>query len=161
MNPTETAAAGARSHARIAASVAVLLILSPFAARLLALVSPLPAVASMICALIGGTTGFLLLSEQCRETGLVHCSMTRVTARTPTGERSVDLKRVRDVRLLTSFSYNGPSHTVVVRDGDGVRLGLTSAKSQRALVRALQSAGDEARGGPHVTAAARAHLRLA
>ncbi|WP_234359992.1 hypothetical protein [Streptomyces sp. DSM 15324] len=160
MNSTETAPAVARSRARIAASAAVLLILSPFVARLLALVGPIPAGASVICALIGGTAGFLLISELCRETSLVRCSMSRVTARTLTGERSVDLKRIKDVRLLTTFSYNGPSRAVVVRDSHGVRLGLTSAKSQRALVRALQSAGGEARGGPHVTAAARAHLGL-
>lgn len=128
--------------------------------RLLALVSPIPAAASVICALIGGITGFPLITELCREITLVHCSMSRVTARTLTGERSVDLKRIKDVRLLTTFSYNGPWRAVVVRDSYGVRLALASTKSQRALARALHSAGGEARGGPHVTAAARAHLGL-
>ncbi|MFF3407494.1 hypothetical protein ACFYW8_15070 [Streptomyces sp. NPDC002742] len=160
MNSTETAPAAARLRARIAASAAVFLILSPFVARLMALAGLIPGGASVICALIGGPAGFLLISELCRETSLVRCSMSRVTARTLIGERSVDLKRIEDVRLLTTFSYNGPSRAVVVRDSDGVRLGLTSAKSQRALVRALHSAGGEARGGPHVTAAARAHLGL-
>ncbi|MHB9861699.1 hypothetical protein [Streptomyces sp. YIM S03343] len=160
MNSTETTTAVVRKRARITASAAVILILSPFVARLLALASLIPAGASLICALIGGPVGFLLISVPCQETSLVRCSMSRVTARTLTGERSVDLKRIKDVRLLTSFAYTGPSRAVVVRDSDGVRLGLTSAKSQRALVRALQVAGGEARGGPHVTAAARAHLGL-
>jgi hypothetical protein len=151
----------ARSRARLACSGAVFLIVSPFVARLFALAGLLPVGASLICALIGGLTGFLLLPELCQETGLVRCSMSRVTARTLTGERSVDLTRIRDVRLLTGFSRGGSAfHAVVVRDGNGVRIGLTSVRRRRALVRALQRTGGDAHGGPRVSQAARAHLGL-
>ena len=161
MDSTETAPAVVRSRARLACSGAVLLILSPFVARLFASAGLLPVSVSLICALTGGLAGFLLLSELCRETGLVRCSMSRVTARTMTGERSVDLTRITDVRLLTTFTRGGSaSHAVVVRDGNGVRIGLTSVRSQKALARALQRTGGGAHGGPHVSLAARAHLGL-
>lgn len=150
-----------RSRARLASSGAAFLILSPFVAWLFALAGLIPVVVSVICALIGGLAGFLLLPELCQETGLVRCSMSRVTVRTLTGERSVDLTRIRDVRLLTSFSRGGRAfHAVVVRDGDGVRIGLTSVRSQRSLARALQRTGADAHGGPRVSLAARAHLGL-
>ncbi|MER5682521.1 hypothetical protein ABT074_03170, partial [Streptomyces sp. NPDC002205] len=77
-----------------------------------------------------------------------------------TGERSVDLTRIRDVRLLTGFSYGGTFRAVVVRDRNGVRIGLTTVRSQRALVRALQHACGDVQGGPCVSPAARAHLGL-
>ncbi|MFE9965376.1 hypothetical protein [Streptomyces sp. NPDC005525] len=160
MDSTERAPAVARSRARLASSVAAFLVLSPFVAWLFALAGLVPAGASVICALTGGLAGAFLLPELCQETGLVRCSMSRVTARTLTGERSVDLTRIRDVRLLTGFSYGGPFRAVVVSDGNGVRIGLTTLRSQRALVRALQHACGDARGGPRVSPAARAHLGL-
>ncbi|WP_330480805.1 hypothetical protein OH782_15120 [Streptomyces sp. NBC_01544] len=129
-------------------------------AWLFALAGLVPAGASVICALTGGLAGAFLLPELCQESRLVRCSMSRVTARTLTGERSVDLTRIRDVRLLTGFSYGGPFRAVVVSDGNGVRIGLTTLRSQRALVRALQHACGDARGGPRVSPAARAHLGL-
>ncbi|WP_405984782.1 hypothetical protein [Streptomyces sp. NBC_00872] len=156
---SETTPAVARARARWGTAVAVVLVLSPFGARLLTLAGLLPVGASVICAVVGGLAGFLLLPELCQETRLVRSSMSRVTARTLTGERSVDLTRIRDVRLLTTFSYGGASHAVVVRDRDGVRVGLTAVRSQRALVRALTRVRD-AKGGPSVSPAARAHLGL-
>ncbi|MFB6705876.1 hypothetical protein ACFCW6_14300 [Streptomyces sp. NPDC056333] len=160
MDSTERAPAVARSRARLASSVAALLVLSPFVAWLFAVAGMVPAGASVVCALTGGLAGAILLPELCQETGLVRCSMSRVTARTLTGERSVDLTRIRDVRLLTGFGYGGTFRAVVVRDRNGVRIGLTTLRSQRALARALQHACGDARGGPRVSPAARAHLGL-
>ncbi|WP_327422065.1 hypothetical protein OG612_26630 [Streptomyces sp. NBC_01527] len=160
MDSTERAPAVARSRARLASSVAAFLVLSPFVAWLFALAGLVPAGASVVCALTGGLAGAILLPELCQETGLVRCSMSRVIARTLTGERSVDLTRIRDVRLLTGFGYGGTFRAVVVRDRSGARVGLTTLRSQRALARALQNARADARGGPRVSRAARAHLGL-
>ncbi|WP_329615673.1 hypothetical protein OG244_23470 [Streptomyces brevispora] len=161
MHSTEMTPSMVRSRARLVGSGAAFLILSPFVARMLALADLIPVGASVICALTGGLVGFLLLQVLCEETGLVRCSMSRVTARTLTGVRSVDLTRIRGVRLHTSVSRGGrASHTVVVRDSNGVRIGLTSVRSQRALVRALRRTNADVHGGPHVSLAARAHLGL-
>lgn len=161
MNSTDTAPAVARSRARLAGSCAAFLIVSPFVARLLALAGLVPVGASVICALTGGLVGFFLLPALCEETSLVRCSMSRVTVRTLTGVRSVDLTNVRDVRLQSSFSRGGRAfHSVVVRDGDGVRIGFTSVRSQRALTRALQRIASDTPGAPRVSRAARAHLGL-
>ncbi|MET8400535.1 hypothetical protein [Streptomyces sp900116325] len=81
-----------------------------------------------------------------------------MTARTLTGERSVDLTRIRDLRLLTGFGYGRTFRAVVVRDRNGARIGLTTLRSQRALARAPQHARGDAGGGPRVSRAARAHL---
>lgn len=161
MNSAEITPAAARSRARLAASGTAFLILSPFIAWLLALVDILPDGTSVILAVTAGPAGFLLLQVLCEETGLVQCSMSRVTARTLTGVRMLDLTSIRDVRLLTSITRGGrTSHAVVVRDRHGVRVGLTSVRSQRALVRALQRSSADQHGEPSVSAAARAHLGL-
>lgn len=155
---TGRASAVARSRARLGAAVAVVLILSPLGAWSLALADLVPAGASVVCALTGGLVGFVLLAELCQETRLIRCSRSRVTVRTLTGQRSVDLTRIKDVRLLTGFSYGRTYRTVVVRDRDGVRVGLTSARSRRALVHALEGARGGPEDGPRVSPAARAHL---
>lgn len=161
MNSAEITPAAARSRARLAASGAAFLVLSPFIAWLLALADILPHGMSVILAVTAGLAGFLLLQVLCEETGLVQCSMSRVTARTLTGVRMLDLTNIRDVRLLTSITRGGrTSHAVVVRDSHGVRVGLTSVRSQRALVRALQRTGADEQAELRVTAAARAHLGL-
>ncbi|MBW5249380.1 hypothetical protein JGS39_10260 [Streptomyces sp. P01-B04] len=161
MNSAEITPAAARSRARLVASGAAFLILSPFITWLLALVDILPDGTSVILAVTAGLAGFLLLQVLCEETGLVQCSMSRVTARTLTGVRMLDLTSIRDVRLLTSITRGGrTSHAVVVRDSHGVRVGLTSVRSQRALVRALQRTGADEQAAPSVSAAASAHLGL-
>ncbi|MFF2327473.1 MULTISPECIES: hypothetical protein [unclassified Streptomyces] len=153
--------AAARSRARWASSAVVLVILSPFLVWLLAAVSPVPHGAAVICAFVAGPLGFLLLPELCQETRLITCSMSRVTARTLTGERTVDLRRIRSVRLYVGFGYGRVHHTLVVRDEEGVRLGLTTVRSRHALKRALQGVTVGNAGGPRVGVAARALLGLA
>lgn len=135
VDSTERAPAVARSRARLASSVAAFLVLSPFVAWLLARAGLVPAGASVVCALTGGLAGALLLPELCQETGLVRCSMSRVTARTLTGERSVDLTRIRDLRLLTGFGYGRTFRAVVVRDRNGARIGLTAGSGASAATR--------------------------
>ncbi|WP_326626031.1 MULTISPECIES: hypothetical protein [unclassified Streptomyces] len=137
-----------------------LLLLSPFGAWLLALADYLPTEASVLCAFVGSLVAGFALLEQCQEMRVIRCSMTHITARTWTGQRSVDLTRIRDVRLLTTFHYGGAYHAVLVRDQHGVRLGLTSVRSKRALVRALRNAPGDAQYGPRISSAARAHLGL-
>ncbi|MFD1275656.1 hypothetical protein ACFQ51_40775 [Streptomyces kaempferi] len=137
-----------------------LLLLSPFGVLLLVLADYLPAEASVLCAFVGSLVGGFALLEQCQETRVIRCSMSHITAQTWTGQRSVDLTHIRDVRLLTTFSYGGAHHAVLVRDQNGVRLGLTSTRSKRALVRALRNAPVDARSRPRVSSAARAHLGL-
>ncbi|WP_285574652.1 hypothetical protein [Streptomyces sp. RTGN2] len=161
MNPAEITPAAARFRARLAASSAAFLILSPLIAWLLALADIVPDGTPVILAVTAGLAGFLLLQVLCEETGLVQCSMSRVTARTLTGVRMLDLTSIRDVRLLTSITRGGrTSHAVVVRDSHGVRVGLTSVRSQRALARALQRTSANEQAEPRVTSAARAHLGL-
>ncbi|WP_371103218.1 hypothetical protein, partial [Streptomyces sp. PU_AKi4] len=77
--------------------------------------------------------------------------------RTTTGSvRTVDLTRLTDVRLWTTFSCGGPQRTLIVRDAHGVRLGITTAAGRRAVRRALERRPAGAR--PRVSRAARAHL---
>lgn len=154
------APAKARSRARRASGVTALLLLSPFGAWLLALADYLPTEASVLCAFVGSLAAGVALLEQCQEMRVIRCSMTHITARTWTGQRSVDLTRIRDVRLLTTFHYGGAYHAVLVRDQHGVRLGLTSVRTKRALVRALRNAPGDAQNRPRISSAARAHLGL-
>ncbi|MEU6241168.1 hypothetical protein [Streptomyces sp. NPDC047024] len=137
------------------------LILSPFLAWSLATVGLAPPGLILICGFIGGPIGFLLLPELGQETRLVTCSMSTVTARTLTGERTVDLRRVTSVRLHTGFGRGRIYRALVVRDEDGVCLGLTTVRSQRALKRALQRIPADTSRGPSVSMASRALMDLA
>lgn len=86
-------------------------------------------------------------------------SMSRITARTLTGMRSVDLTRLTHIRLLTSVSYGSVYRTLLVRDADGVWLGITTDAGKRALRRALMRRPEDASlPPPRVSRAARAHL---
>lgn len=85
-----------------------------------------PIVLGLLCAMIG----FLLLTELCEERAPFRHSSSHLTARTLTGERSVDLNRIATVRLLTTFSYGGAHRTLVVCDAHGVRLGITTKRSR-------------------------------
>ncbi|MFF7212937.1 hypothetical protein ACFZAU_20745 [Streptomyces sp. NPDC008238] len=69
--------------------------------------------------------GVVLLPALCEERPPLRHSSSRLTARTLTGERSVDLDRITGVRLLTSFSVGGTQRTLLVRDAHGVRLGAS------------------------------------
>lgn len=154
-------AAKGRSRARWTAAAVVLLMLSPGVAWLLVRAGLLPSGAVLICGFIlGGPVGLFLLPELDKEARLVSCSMSTVTARTLTGERTVDLRHISRVRLRTGFSYGRAFHTPVVRDRDGVRLALTSERSRRSLARALQRIPAGAEGAPVVSAAARAALDI-
>ncbi|OSP29472.1 hypothetical protein B7767_39480 [Streptomyces sp. 13-12-16] len=92
----------------------------------------------------------------CEERPPARHTTTGSTARTPTGVRTVDLTRLTDVRLWTTFSCGGPQRTLIVRDAHGVRLGITTAAGRRAVRRALERRPAGAR--PRVSRAARAHL---
>ncbi|MEU1616549.1 hypothetical protein ABZ479_04505 [Streptomyces sp. NPDC005722] len=108
--------------------------------------------------------GVVLLPALCEERPPFRHSSSRLTARTLTGERSVDLDRITGVRLLTSFSVGGAQRTLLVRDAHGVRLGLTTERSRRKLRRAIEKAeANAARGvpAPRVSRAARTFLGLA
>ncbi|MEU0220638.1 hypothetical protein ABZ281_38825 [Streptomyces sp. NPDC006265] len=110
--------------------------------------------------LTAGPAGLVLLTELNTERPPQRCSGNRLTSRTLTGERTVDLSRIERVRLLTYFSRSGVSERVLlVRDAYGVSLGLTSPASHRALRRAL---GHLPRRGPRPRAsrAALAHLGM-
>uniref|UniRef100_A0AAU2W231 PH domain-containing protein n=1 Tax=Streptomyces sp. NBC_00008 TaxID=2903610 RepID=A0AAU2W231_9ACTN len=107
--------------------------------------------------------GFVLLPALCEERAPFRHSSSHLIARTMTGERSLDLNRITTVRLLTTFSYGSTQRTLVVRDADGVRLGITTERSRRKLRRAIERLdANAARGaaGPRVSRAARTHLGL-
>lgn len=170
MPEVATTPAVARRRARWATAFAGLLIASPFVVWPFTVAELLPRGVMLVCAFVGGPIGLLLMSEISQETRLISCSMSAVTARTLTGERTVDLRRLTQVRLRVSFSYGRVYRTLMVRDAHGVNLGLTSERSRRALKRAIaripahsntsgRSGSPDAR--PSVSAAARASLELA
>lgn len=156
-----TSPAAARRRARRWTAFAGALVVSPFVALAAGAVGLFPAEVAIVSALTAGPAGLLLLTELNRERP-PHCrSGNRLTARTPTGERTVDLSRIERVRLLTYFSPGGVSERVLlVRDAHGVSLGLTDPASHRALRRALERLpGHGVR--PRVTRAALVHLGMA
>ncbi|MFE7765940.1 hypothetical protein [Streptomyces sp. NPDC057438] len=109
--------------------------------------------------LLTGTLAFVLYGMLVEESTPARHSMRRITARTLTGMRSVDLARLDRVRLLTSFSYGSVYRTLLVRDADGVWLGITADAGKRALRRTLeQHPGDGSLPPPKVSRAARAPL---
>ncbi|MFD4020720.1 hypothetical protein [Streptomyces sindenensis] len=105
--------------------------------------------------------GFVLITEMPTGLDRGQTSGSLLTARTVTGLRTVDLSQIRRVRLLTSFSPGGVSDRVVlIRDSDGVLLGLRVRTDVRRVRRALEQG---ARGDvpPRVSGAAAAHLGMA
>ncbi|MEV6259541.1 hypothetical protein AB0M42_02065 [Streptomyces sp. NPDC051784] len=93
-----------------------------------------------------------------REPGQV--TGNRLTARTLTGVRTVDLGDIRSVRLLTTVSYGGVSDRVVlVRDGSGVCLGLREPADLRRVRRALERVSPHD-VQPRVSRAAGARLHM-
>ncbi|WP_405798672.1 hypothetical protein [Streptomyces sp. NBC_01506] len=153
-----TSPAVARTRARVAGALVAFLILSPFLVWPPAAAGLIPRGAIMVCGFAGGIIGVFLLQELCREWRLIRCTMSAVTARTLTGERTVDLQRLTSVRLHIGFSYGGAHYTVVVRDAEGVRLGLTTDRTLGALRRAVRRIPVGSDTAPRVSPAARAFL---
>jgi len=151
-------------RARVGSGLAVTVLLLPFGGYGLAWTGAVPEGTPIVLGLLAGIAGFVLLPALCEEQAPFRHSSSRLIARTLTGERSVDLNRITTVRLLTTFSYGSVYRTLVVRDAQGVRLGVTTERSRRKLRRAIEKADANAsRGGPgpRVSRAARAHLGLA
>ncbi|MFD0031028.1 hypothetical protein ACWGDS_06825 [Streptomyces sp. NPDC055059] len=107
--------------------MAVLLL--PLAGYGLARTGAVPEGTPTVLALLCGIIGPVLLAELCEERAPFRHSSSHLTARTLTGERSLDLNGIATVRLLMTFSYGGPHRTLVVRDAHGVRLGITTKRS--------------------------------
>ncbi|MDX3619925.1 hypothetical protein [Streptomyces europaeiscabiei] len=152
------------ARARIGSGLAVTVLLLPLGGYGLARAGVAPDGAPIVLGLLSVIAGFVLLPALCEERAPFRHSSSHLTARTLTGERSVDLNQITSVRLLTTFSYGSAYRTLWVRDADGVRLGITTERSRRKLRRAIEKAdANAARGvtGPHVSRAARAHLGLA
>ncbi|MEU6379318.1 hypothetical protein [Streptomyces sp. NPDC046909] len=106
-----------------------------------------------------GPAVVLLYDAMCDESTPARHSATRITARTLTGVRSVDLTRLSRVRLLTFFSYGRVFRSLVISDADGVWLGISSSAGRRAVRRALtRPSGDGLLPRPRVSRAARAFL---
>lgn len=111
--------------------------------------------------LLSMITSAYLVPTLCEERGPFRHSPSHLTARTLTGERSVDLNRITTVRLLTTFSYGSTYQTLLVRDADGVRLGVTTARNRGKLRRAIEKADVGAStphglGSPHTAPVTRA-----
>ncbi|MER5278313.1 hypothetical protein ABT025_21525 [Streptomyces sp. NPDC002809] len=160
----EAAAARSVARARMGSGLAVTVLLLPFGGYGLARTGAVPEGTPIVLGLLCVIVGFVLLPALCEERAPFRHSSSRLTSRTLTGERSVDLNRITTVRLLTTFSYGSTYRTLVVRDAHGVRLGITTERSRRKLRRAIEKAdADAARGvpGPRVSRAARTHLGLA
>ncbi|WP_143677074.1 hypothetical protein [Streptomyces scabiei] len=152
--------ARARRRARHWVAFAGALIASPFAVLAVAAVGMLPSEVAIALMPTAGPAGLLLLTELNTERPPQRRSGSRLTSRTLTGERTVDLSRIERVRLLTHFSRGGVSERVLlVRDAYGMSLGLIDPASHRALHRALER---PPRGGsrPRVSRAALAHLGM-
>ncbi|SDL02948.1 hypothetical protein SAMN05421806_116150 [Streptomyces indicus] len=110
--------------------------------------------------LIAALAGFILLGAVHTAGARGSVTGSRLTARTWTGERTLDLSVIEQVQLWTGFSYGGVSDRVIlVRDRHGVCLGLADAADHRRLRRALeqQSAGEV---HPKVSRAAKTQLGL-
>ncbi|MFV0133136.1 hypothetical protein ACLGIH_07825 [Streptomyces sp. HMX87] len=144
----------ARRRARAGTTVLLALLLLPP----VLCVPPATRPAGVVLGVVAGPVLGLVLFTcgLCEELRPVRHSATRMTARTLTGTRSVDPRRLVDVRLVTAFSYGGADHTLLVRDADGVRLGVTSAAGRRVLRGALGR--PPAGAAPRVSGAARAFL---
>ncbi|MCZ9353057.1 hypothetical protein NGM36_25365 [Streptomyces mutabilis] len=142
----------------------VTVLLLPFGGYGLARAGMLPEGLPVVLGLLSVIAESLLLPALFEERAPYRHSSSRLTARTLSGERSVDLDRITGVRLPTTFSYGSTYRTVVVRDARGVRLGITTRRSRRKVRRAIEKAEADAMRGvprPRVSRAARAYLGLA
>ncbi|MDQ0991339.1 hypothetical protein [Streptomyces sp. V3I7] len=152
------------ARARMGSGLAVTVLLLPLGGYGLARVEVAPEGTPIVLGLLSVIASAIFLPALCEERAPFRHSSSHLTARTLTGERSVDLNRITSVRLLTTFSYGSAYRTLLVRDADGARLGITTERSRRKLRRAIEKADANAARGvtrPHVSRAARAHLGLA
>ncbi|MGW3652074.1 hypothetical protein [Streptomyces sp. NPDC000878] len=155
LRPEPPDAGTARRRARTGTCLLMALLVLPFAVGALPGARGVGAVLGMVTVVLATLVWFGL----CEESTPARHSTTRITARTLTGMRAVDLTRLTDVRLLTFFSYGSVHHTLLVRDADGVWLGITTTAGLRAVRRALgRQPKDTTLPRPRVSRAARAHL---
>ncbi|MGW6582648.1 hypothetical protein ACWF76_25285 [Streptomyces globisporus] len=157
-HPAVDAALG-RRRTRLGTVWIVALLASPFAGPAVSAGAGLHPGVPLAITGPAALVGFVLISEMPtgRERGQTSGSL--LTARTATGLRTVDLARVERVRLLTSFSRGGVSDRVVlVRDSNGVLLGLREQTDVRRVRRALDQRAPNG-GPPRVSGAAAASPR--
>ncbi|MEU3007884.1 hypothetical protein [Streptomyces sp. NPDC007020] len=173
-HPAVDAALG-RRRTRLGTAWVVGLLALPFAGLAVSAAAGLHPGVPLVVTGPAALVGFVLISEMPTGRDRGRATGSLLTARTVTGLRTVDLSRIERVRLLTSFSRGGVSDRVVlVRDGDGVLLGLREQTDVRRVRRALdQSARSDvprvrraldqsARSDvpPRVSGAAAAHLGM-
>ncbi|WP_073219175.1 hypothetical protein [Streptomyces sp. NBRC 110465] len=158
-HPAVDAALG-RRRTRLGTAWVVGLLALPFAGLAVSAAAGLHPGVPLVVTGPAALVGFVLISEMCTGRDRGRATGSLLTARTVTGLRTVDLSRIERVRLLTSFSRGGVSDRVVlVRDGDGVLLGLRGQTDVRRVRRALdQSARSDV--PPRVSGAAAAHLGM-
>lgn len=139
--------AAVRRRARCWAALAGAALVSPFAALVPIAAGWCPSAMAPVLALVAVPTGLFIHGETYEERPPLQASGPLLTTRTLTGERTVDLSVISTVRLLTYVSRSGVSERVlVVRDVNGVCLGLKSAGGHAALRRALERS---LAGSPH------------
>lgn len=156
--------ARAVGRARAVSGLAGAVLLLPLGGYALAAAGMLPEGTPIALGLLSLIVGSVLLPALCEEQAPFRHSSSHLTARTLTGERSVELDRLTTVRLVTTFSYGGARRLLLVRDAHGVRLGVTTGRSRKKLRRAVEKAeANAARGvpAPRVSRAARVDLGLA
>ncbi|MEU9674984.1 hypothetical protein AB0D92_15835 [Streptomyces parvus] len=158
-HPAVDAALG-RRRTRLGTAWVVGLLALPFAGLAVSTVVGLHPGVLLVVTGLAALVGFVLISEMPTGRNRGQTSGSLLTARTATGLRTVDLAQIESVRLLTSFSRGGVSDRIVlVRDGNGVLLGLREQTDVRRVRRALDQ---RARNGvpPRVSGAAAAYLGM-
>ena len=80
-------------------------LLLPFGGYVLARAGVVPEGAPAVLGMLSGVVGTFLLIALDEERAPCRHARSRLTARTLTGERSLDLTRITTVWLLTTFSY--------------------------------------------------------
>ncbi|SCF57288.1 hypothetical protein [Streptomyces sp. Cmuel-A718b] len=158
-HPAVDAALG-RRRTRLGTAWIVGLLALPFAGLAVSTVVGLHPGVLLVVTGLAALVGFVLISEMPTGRNRGQTSGSLLTARTATGLRTVDLAQIESVRLLTSFSRGGVSDRIVlVRDGNGVLLGLREQTDVRRVRRALDQ---RARNGvpPRVSGAAAAYLGM-
>ncbi|MEV5160919.1 MULTISPECIES: hypothetical protein [unclassified Streptomyces] len=156
--------ARAVGRARTVWGLAGAVLLLPLGGYALAAAGLCPEGTPLVLGLLSLIVGSVLLPALCEEQAPFRHSSSHLTARTLTGERSVDLYRLTTVRLVTTFAYGGAHRLLLVRDAHGVRLGVTTGRSRKKLRRAVERAEANAARGvpvPRTSRAARVHLGLA
>ncbi|WP_328865753.1 hypothetical protein [Streptomyces sp. NBC_00304] len=151
------------ARARRGTALVVTVLLLPLGGYGLARAGLAPESTPIMLGLPSMIVGFVLLPALCEERAPYRHSSSHLIARTMTGERSLDLNRITTVRLLTTFATSRTYRTLLVRDADGVGLGITTERSRRKLRRAIERLDANAArcaAAPHVSRAARTHLGL-